>query len=125
VRTQYHFWPAERGEHFDAWSVTRLIGLSRDLPRVDVPVDSIAELDVDYWTDAATEPTVRRVLAHTQAILAVDTSPPIILGPDGRLMDGMHRVCRAVLDGRSSLAAVRFATLPSPDVRNCRISDLA
>jgi hypothetical protein len=46
--------------------------LSRDLPVVQVPVDSIAELDTDYWTDAAAEPTVRRVLGHLRAILAVD-----------------------------------------------------
>lgn len=29
----------------------------------------------------------------------VDLSFPIILGPDGRVMDGMHRIARAVMEG--------------------------
>jgi hypothetical protein len=47
-----------------------------------------------------------------------------MLGPDGRVMDGMHRVCRAILEDRPTLAAVRFTVLPEPDLRNCRIQDV-
>jgi hypothetical protein len=47
VRKQYHFWPAERA--FDAWDVDRLITLSRDLPIEQVAVDSIREVDTEYW----------------------------------------------------------------------------
>jgi hypothetical protein len=39
-------------------------------------------------------------------------------------MDGMHRIARALLDGRSTIPAVRFETLPEPDYRNCRPDDL-
>jgi len=35
-------------------------------------------------------------------------------------MDGMHRVARALLDGRSSIEAVRFEVEVEPDYRNCR-----
>jgi|SoimicmetaTmtHAB_FD_contig_61_781537_length_1458_multi_2_in_0_out_0_4 hypothetical protein len=34
-------------------------------------------------------------------------------------MDGMHRVVRALLEGRSTIAAVRFEVQPEPDYRNC------
>jgi hypothetical protein len=37
---------------------------------------------------------------------------PVILGPDGRVMDGMHRIARVLLDGRDQVSAVRFLTLP-------------
>jgi hypothetical protein len=39
-------------------------------------------------------------------------------------MDGMHRVARALLDGRSTIAAVRFEAPLEPDYRNCRPEDL-
>jgi hypothetical protein len=55
----------------------------------------------------------------------VDPSYPIILGSDGRLMDGMHRVARALLEGRTAVPAVRFAVDPEPDFRDTHPDDLA
>lgn len=124
MRKQYHFWPAEIGEGLDAWDVHRLIRLTRDLPVKRVAVDAIWEVDTDYWSDAASGPSVRRVLAHMRAVLDVDTSYPIILGYDGRVMDGMHRICRAILDGRTTIDAVQLESHPEPDYRNCQHSDL-
>lgn len=40
---------------------------------------------------------------------------PIILAADGALMDGRHRVARALREGRSTIDAVRFAEDPLPD----------
>jgi hypothetical protein len=118
VRKQYHFWPAEGG--FDAWDVDRLIELSRDLEVERVPIDSIREIDTEYWFDGSAEvPTVRKVAEHAKLIAEVDTSYPIILGHDGRVMDGMHRIARAILDGRREIAAVRFPAPVEPDFRSC------
>jgi len=123
MRKQYHFWPAERG--FDAWDVDRLIRLSRNLPIEQVAVDSIGEVDTAYWFDASSEePTVRKVIEHVRLISEVDTSYPIILGYDGRLMDGMHRIARALLEGRTVVSAVRFRSPPEPDFRSCSPDDL-
>lgn len=49
---------------------------------------------------------------------------PIILGFDGRVMDGMHRVARALLEGRTTIKAVQFEDHPEPDYRNCHPDDL-
>jgi hypothetical protein len=123
VRKQYHFWPAETG--FDAWDVDRLIDLSRELPIERVPVDSIGEVDTSYWFEGSAEvPTVRKVVEHTKLMLDVDLSFPIILGHDGRLMDGMHRIARALLEGKAEIAAVRFISPPEPDYRNCQPEEL-
>ena len=125
MRTQYHFWPAGSGTGYDAWDVHRLIELTAGLPVRQVPLAGITELDTDYWSDAeAGPPTVRKVLGHLRMILDVDPAYPVILGPDGRVMDGMHRICRAILDGRSTIAAVVLAELPPPDHRNVRPEDL-
>jgi hypothetical protein len=123
VRKQYHFWPGEPG--LDAWDVDRLIQLSRDRPVLEVALDSIDEVDTDFWFKYGTEtPTVRRVMKHMRLVEEVDVSHPIILGADGRVMDGMHRVVRALLDGRSTIGAVQFDVQPEPDYRNCSPTDL-
>ena len=119
---QYHFWPAVDGAGFDAWDVDRLLDLTTDFKVKAVPVDAIWEIDTDYWSDATTEPTVRRVLVHMRAVLDVDMSQTIILGHDGRVMDGMHRSCRAILNNETTINAVQFDVHPDPDVRNCNPS---
>ena len=94
--------------------------LSRDLPIEQVAVESIREVDTEYWFDGITEvPTVRKVVEHARLISEVDTSYPIILGHDGRVMDGMHRIARALVEGRTEIGAVRFPSPPEPDHRNC------
>jgi hypothetical protein len=123
VRKQYHFWPSERG--LLAWDVERLIALSRELPAAPVGVDSLRELDQVYWFDGDQEqPTCRRVVEHLRLIRQVDLSFPIILGADGRVMDGMHRVARALLDGIPEILAVRFAQDPAPDYVGRKPSEL-
>jgi hypothetical protein len=114
MRKQYHFWPSDRG--LLAWDVDRLVALSKDLPRIRIPVTKIAELDQVYWFDDDDQrPTCRRVLEHMRLIEEADLAYPILLAADGRVMDGMHRVAKAVLDGRESIVAVRFAATPAPD----------
>ena len=123
MRKQYHLWAAATG--FDAWDVSRLIRLSRGLPVHAVAVDSIGEVDTVYWFDGSTAaPTVRAIVEHARLMRDADLSFPVILGPDGRVMDGMHRIARAMLEGRTEVSAVRFPALPEPDYRDCRPEDL-
>jgi hypothetical protein len=44
-----------------------------------------------------------------------DLSFPIILSASGAVMDGMHRVAKAVLLGREEIEAVQFEADPEPD----------
>jgi hypothetical protein len=123
MRKQYHFSPGPRG--LDAWDVDRLIRLAADLPVADVALDSIWELDTPYWSMPGDGPTtVRQVVTHMRLVQDVDPSYPILLGSDGRVMDGMHRIARALLEGRTTIAAVRFRTDPEPDHQDCRPDDL-
>jgi hypothetical protein len=123
MRKQYHFWPGEDG--LDAWDVDRLVELSRTLRVKDVELASIDEIDTVYWFDDRYErPTVRKVAEHVRLIEEVDLSYPIILGFDGRVMDGMHRIAKALVQGRRMIRAVQFETQLEPDYRNCRPEDL-
>ena len=38
----------------------------------------------------------------------------VTVNVDGSVMDGLHRVARALLEGRETLPAVRFVTMPPP-----------
>ena len=124
MRKQYHFCPAADGGGFDAWDVDRLIELSGGLPVEAVPLDAIGDLDTGYWFDGSAErPTVRKVVEHTRLILEADLTYPILFGHDGRVMDGMHRVARALIEGRVEIDAVRFSSPLEPDYRNCKPHD--
>jgi len=122
VRKQYNFRPGANG--LDAWDVDKLIEASSDLPVREVRVDSIADVDTDFWFKFGPTPTVRRIIDQIRLIEEVDLSYPIILGVDGRVMDGMHRIARAILDGHSTIRAVQFAVEPEPDYRDCSPEDL-
>jgi hypothetical protein len=124
MRKQYHFWPCEPG--LDAWDVDRLIRLTVGLPVIEVPLELIRDLDTAYWAlPGAQHPTVRELIVHMRLVRDVDPAHPVILGSDGRVMDGMHRVARAVLEGRTTIRAVRFPSDPEPDFRNCHPDDLS
>ena len=99
-----------------AWDVRRLIELSRGLPVVRVPLSEIAELDEPHWySHEGDSPTCRSVLEHMRLIDGADLAYPIILDQAGRVMDGMHRVCKAVREGEESIRAIRFRETPVPD----------
>lgn len=56
---------------------------------------------------------------HMAAINAADLSYPIILDEDGEIMDGRHRIMKAMLAGEKTIKAVRFDENPSP----CKCDD--
>jgi hypothetical protein len=122
MRKQYHFRPGASG--LDAWDVDRLISLSVGLPVIEVPLESIHEIDSVYWYDHGYRPTVRSVAEHARLIAEVDVSWPILLSHDGLVMDGMHRVARALLDGAATIRAVQFESAIEPDYRDCQADDL-
>ena len=124
MRKQYFFRQSDRG--FDAWDVDRLVVLSKDLPVHEVPLSAITEFDTPHWFGSDGAPmTVRTFVQHVELINAADLSYPVILGSEGQLMDGMHRVARAALEGRATVRAVRFDEPLEPDHRNVRPEDLA
>src|SRR5262249_34073429 len=64
-------------------------------------------------------PTCRSIVEHCALIRDSDLSIPIILDQAGRVMDGMHRVCKAILEGEEELPAVQFEANPEPDYVDC------
>ena len=112
MRKQYYFQPAPRG--IQAWDVDHLIQLSRHLPRCRVRLAEIRELDAVWFGDDE-KPTWREMLEHIKLMDEADLSFPIILSTNGSVMDGMHRVAKAVRQGQEGIDAVQFEHDPPPD----------
>jgi hypothetical protein len=112
MRKQYYFRPSPTG--LLAWDVDRLVRLSRDLPVHAVPLADIRELDQAVFGDD--EPaTWRSFAAHLRLVQAAELSYPIIRAADGSVMDGRHRVTKALAEGRDTIDAVQFPVDPAPD----------
>ncbi|MEN9489558.1 MAG: hypothetical protein RJA63_7 [Pseudomonadota bacterium] len=99
------------GRH--SWSVPRLFELARDLPVMDVP---LKHLNAYYLYERL---TLRDMVTHMRAVNAADLEMPIILDEDGELMDGRHRLMKAMLIGADTIKVVRFDENPSP----CGVSE--
>jgi hypothetical protein len=122
MRKQYYFRTSSRG--LLAWDVDRLIALTEHFPRVKVPLADIRELDAPFSSEHDDMLTWRGVVEHAGLIQGADLSFPIILSSDGSVMDGMHRVAKAVLLGRTTIPAVRFTDDPEPDYVGVHPNDL-
>jgi hypothetical protein len=112
VRKQYFFRNSAKG--ILAWDVDHLITGSAAFERRRVPLSSIREL-WQAWSGDGEAQTWDELIAHVRLIEAADLSFPIILAADGSVMDGMHRVVKAVLAGADHITAVQFDTDPPPD----------
>ena len=72
------------------WSVARLIELSKG------------------------KLTLREMVMHMKAVQDANLRYPIILDEDGEIMDGRHRIMKALLLGKKTIKAVRFDENPTP-----------
>ncbi|MCW8331207.1 hypothetical protein MD588_20640 [Photobacterium sp. SDRW27] len=114
MRQQYHFRQSKKG--LIAWDVFRLITLAKPLVVKDYPLGKISELDESFWYDlGGASPTCKNILEHAVLIDSADLSYPIILCREGRVMDGMHRVCKAYKQGEQTIKAVQFEQDIEPD----------
>jgi hypothetical protein len=123
MRKQYHCRVGSDGG-LDAWDIDRLIGLVASQPTEEIPLADIAEIDTDYWFAHGYRPTVRAVAQHFQLMTEADLRFPIVVDPQGGLMDGMHRVARSLAEGRETVTAKRLSVMPKPDFRGCHLDDL-
>jgi len=95
------------------WYVARLVTLVKDLDVMEIP---LKHLNVYYlYKDL----TLRDMVMHMQAVNDADLSYPIIIDEDGELMDGRHRIMKALLNNEKTIKAVRFDKNPEP----CEVLD--
>ena len=113
LHQQYHFRNSESG--LLAWDVLKLIDLTKNYEKIQVPLTDIRELKEAYWFGLGASPITEDIARHAKQIYEANLSYPIILCPEGKIMDGMHRVCKALLESRSTILAVKLDELIVPD----------
>lgn len=113
MRKQYYFRPSQNG--FYAWDVDRLVKLTKNSEVKQVSLNAIKTIDENHWFNNDENPTCRAIFEHAKLIQEADLNYPIILAEDGRVMDGMHRVGKAFIQGQNAIDAVQFKEDPEPD----------
>lgn len=78
-----------------------------------IPLD---HLNIAYSYDNL---TLRQMVMHMKAVNDANLNCPIILDDEGDVMDGRHRIMKALLLGKKTIKAVRFEKNPPP----CEVVD--
>ncbi|MGE4537585.1 MAG: hypothetical protein AB7D37_10935 [Desulfovibrio sp.] len=93
------------------WRVTSLIERAKDLEPFDLPLVAL------FSGSRVFDPieSAYALAEHMKRALAADMNFPIILDAEGFVMDGWHRITRALVEGRATIKAVRFDETPPCD----------
>lgn len=80
----------------------------------------VLEMDLDLASvDLGVMPwrckSMLQFIQHSIDVESVDFKYPVILSPGGWVMNGWHRVVKAILMGKQTIKAVRMLELPKPD----------
>ena len=93
------------------WSNARMLKLAEDKEVIEVPVCTLARWHWP-WEDTM---TLDLFIEHAYRVNNADLNKPILIGPHGGIIDGMHRICKAILEGHSTIKAIVFDSMPAPD----------
>lgn len=123
IRPQYHF--RKVGDEVHIWDVRKLVEATSHLPVLNWPLADLKEIDEPYWFAATDdEPTCRRVIEHARQTEATDLSHPILLCERGRVIDGMHRIMKALSLGHDTIKARQVDAASPPDFIDVDPADL-
>ena len=122
MRQQYHH--RKVGEDTHLWNVNKLVEMTKSFPVANIHLSDIKELDECFWYDDGNVPTCRSVAEHAKLIHETDLKYPILLCPNRKVIDGMHRVCKAYMQDMDTIKAVILPEMPEPDYKNVHLKDL-
>lgn len=92
------------------WRISTLVFAAKGLKKFKLPINfinrSYQPFDIDDF---------QMFVDHYNRVSDADMNVPVILSPCGLLMDGRHRVIRAMIDGKKFVWAVQLEELPQSD----------
>lgn len=89
------------------YKITDLIEATKDFEVFEIRV---ADIFLDY--QAPNDNTLHDFIKHCKRMVNADLKYPIILSPCNFILDGKHRVARAILEEEEFIKAVRFREMP-------------
>ena len=88
--------------------------LAKGRPITKVRLSDIKGFDEVHWFGGPRNilPTCKAIAEHARDIFECDLSYPIIITPDGEVLDGWHRICKAFAEGIVEIDAVYLEKWP-------------
>lgn len=100
----------EEGEKF--WKATTLYKAAEEQKCKLYTVDLMSrDLDFNIWREL----NLIHLAEHINRVTNCSLEHPIILSPYGEILDGNHRVLKALCEGKTKLKAYRLKSMPKPD----------
>lgn len=84
---------------------------NKKYPVMDMPLWCINLSDENVFT---TTP-LKTFIFQCKRVINCSLEYPIILDDYGQIADGYHRLCKAILEGRETIKAIRLYEMPDPD----------
>ena len=81
---------------------------SKDIPAKNLLID---DLFIGYSNPS--KETLRSFIEHIKMVNDADLKYPILMNEDGEIIDGKHRLAKAILLGHKTIKAKRFIHDPS------------
>ena len=86
------------------YNVHACISMSSELEAFDLDIKS---MNLSY-ARPNNEDSLKSFVAHMKSVMDADLGYPILLNEDGAIIDGRHRLCKALYLGLDTIKAKRF-----------------
>lgn len=101
------------------WRVQTLWKAAQEFEPTIVSIEKFQhELDEDRWYQSYQKPTIRSMMQHFKRVQRADLSYPIITSPKGFILDGIHRLVKAILTNQETILVVQLTYYPTSDYDN-------
>lgn len=103
----------ETTEGGDFWKATTLYDAAKEqkCKVYRLPIEHI-DLSDTHWKGVG---NVDSLAYHYKRTMATDLKYPVLVGPLGNIMDGWHRILKALIEGKTFVKAIRLDSVPEPD----------
>ena len=92
------------------WYISTILQAAKDLTPYDLQLSAI-DIGVQPWSIGS----IDGFLYHAKRVEKAVLKYPVIQAPWGYIIDGWHRVSKAILEGKTTIMAVRLNVMPEPD----------
>lgn len=91
-------------------STLYLFAKAKEYPVFDLPL-----VAVDLSDKVFEVPNLRSFIYQCKRVYNCTFDYPVLLDDYGQIADGYHRVCKAILEGKKAIKAIRLEEMPAYD----------
>lgn len=108
IKIKPHKWATDYiGHKGKDFSIAELVKHSEKTPTTIVPIEAI---DMSYFI--ADKSDIIEFCEHMKRVMKAEMKYPILLAPNGTLLDGRHRLAKAIIEGHKTVKLKRLKTMP-------------